>query len=147
VQGEYTVGAQGTETMLNSLMYRTSYYDFGKVRDWEAGVGQLQGSQVVAGSFNARDGGTNRARLLQHWTHAAHVLLHPPIMLHMCCCTPHHANINAREVPHHAHSVLVADARKATQRFDKNAMSAYLTFLHPTGLPLAPCTYTALRIY
>jgi hypothetical protein len=32
LQGEYTVGAQGTETMLNSLMYRTSYYDFGKVR-------------------------------------------------------------------------------------------------------------------
>jgi len=32
-QGEYTVGAQGTDTMLNSLMYRASYYDFGKVRE------------------------------------------------------------------------------------------------------------------
>lgn len=32
MQGEYTVSASGSETMLNSLMYKTSYYDFGKVR-------------------------------------------------------------------------------------------------------------------
>lgn len=26
------MSSSGTETMLNSLMYKTSYYDFGKVR-------------------------------------------------------------------------------------------------------------------
>jgi hypothetical protein len=31
-QGEYTVGAAASDTMLNSLMYKMSYYDFGKVR-------------------------------------------------------------------------------------------------------------------
>lgn len=30
-QGEYTVNSEGSKTMLDSLMYRTSYYDFGKV--------------------------------------------------------------------------------------------------------------------
>lgn len=128
LQGEYTVGAQGTETMLNSLMYRTSYYDFGKVRDWEAGVGQLQGSQVVAGSVNACHGGTDCIRLLQHWTHAAQVLCcHPPSCEH------------ALMVPHHAHSVLVANAWKGyiTLRQERNeCMPAHRP---PPHLP-APCT-------
>lgn len=30
-QGEYTVNSEGSKTMMDSLMYRTSYYDFGKV--------------------------------------------------------------------------------------------------------------------
>lgn len=30
-QGEYTVSSRGTQTMLNSLMYKMSYYDFGNI--------------------------------------------------------------------------------------------------------------------
>ena len=32
LQGEYTVSSTATQTMLDSLMYRLSYYDFGKIR-------------------------------------------------------------------------------------------------------------------
>ncbi len=30
-QGEYTVSSRGTQTMLNSLMYKMSYHDFGNI--------------------------------------------------------------------------------------------------------------------
>lgn len=31
LQGEYTIGDKATSTMLDSIMYRMSYYDFGRV--------------------------------------------------------------------------------------------------------------------
>lgn len=67
-QGEYTVGAQGTDTMLNSLMYRASYYDFGKVmteHDKPTGWDRVRGYEIGKKDYELAH--MDEAFTSEHW--------------------------------------------------------------------------------
>lgn len=49
LQGDYTVGSKGTQTMLNCLMYKLSYWDFGGIMTEQhkpAGYDRVRGYDI-----------------------------------------------------------------------------------------------------
>lgn len=76
--GQYSMGADGAPAMLNSLMYKLSYYRFGEVyTEYEKAAGFDRVRQVEIGVKDIKLKYLEEAYTSEHWLVRIYRVIHP----------------------------------------------------------------------